>query len=237
MKIITHVDGIEVLERQQAYGTHPRWRDRQVPFSNVTELLLTNGETRYMCDVCGHVRNTIQSVVAHMGSHTEREPEYPVETLKAIIRTVKKFKNTGVRNYCELAAAELNRKGVATLNGEKWISEQVSRLYGVYKDKYRVAVPPQRSSSPVSPAPAVEEQQPPAPAPAPASCAGKPSTPTAEDVVRRITELNDRLSDITAELEQLAADVSFVMGERVAVDAEVIDKAKKYDELQRKFFS
>lgn len=219
---ITHVDGIEVIHQQEAYGTHPRYRERQVVISGVLHLILANEKELYACAQCGNTQPTVQQVVAHMGSHTPRDPVYPMETLKAVLRAVKRAQQNGHRNYCEVAANELNDRRVKTLDGEKWYAAQVSRIHRAYSDKIAVRVAPaQRAPS----EPKTE------PVKALVEAAIKPvETEASSPLVARLIAFGEKLSDLTTEYEALAGDITAELAERF--DPEILEKAKKYDQLR-----
>lgn len=233
MKIFTHVDGVPVLTQSEAYGTHPRWRDKQVAFSGITHLILEDERELYACNDCGYTRDTIQGVVAHMSSHGRQPgPLYPASTIKAVIREV--LRHDDKRNKCELAAAALNHKGVETLNGEKWYASTVSGLYRRYKDdpEYKVRRPRRPIKLVQSPPPVEAETS-----DEPIIVKQSPSESkilTNEPLVRRLREFGEKLQDLVVEHEQLTNDVVIAIGE-TNIDPEIFEKAEKYDALAKMF--
>jgi hypothetical protein len=241
MKRITHVDGIEVILQQEAYGVHPRWRDKQVVISGVTHLVLADEREVYVCNICGDIRDSVASVVGHMASHTERQPMYSAETIKFVIREV--LRHDDRRNKCELAAAELNRKGVETLNGEKWYANTVSALYRKYKDEpaYKVRRParPKSQVDVLVPRESAEEN--------PVVIASNTTGPVivnqspserqiyvSEPIIKRLLTFSEKLQDLVSEHEKLVADVVIALGE-TNIHPDIVEKAAKWDAAQALF--
>lgn len=150
-------DGVEILAVQPgtAPHPHPRFKGKLVPFRWLEELLLADGTSRWRCvkpvnedgtgGPCGRDTFTAaSSAVSHMNQHYRTgKPRYAIETLKLVVRLVKLAeRDHGERNKCVIAARELNRRQVQTLNGEPWNAAQVSHLYNDYKNTVRVRIDP-----------------------------------------------------------------------------------------------
>lgn len=228
MKRITHVDGIEVVLQSDAYGPHPRWRDRQVVISGVTHLVLADEREMYACNTCGDIRDSVASVVSHMASHTERGPMYPPETIKSVIREV--LRHDDKRNKCELAATALNQKGVETLNGDKWYASTVSGLYRRYKDD-----PEYKVRRPARPKATLPDQRESNDTPTPVVAKVATATTTTEDqLVARLLNLGERMYDVAQGIESLVPDIALALAEG-KIDPEIVAKAAKWDAAQALF--
>jgi hypothetical protein len=145
---LTHVpDGREIIAREVARGTHPRWRDMVVPFSNVLKLLLEDGSELFACawEDCDFTGAALANVNGHYSVHiAERKPFYSVDVIKAVLRAVGRAKLAqppGRKSrYMIDAANDLNVQGIPTYRGEPWSSGNVSAIYRMYKSVYRVHI-------------------------------------------------------------------------------------------------
>lgn len=218
-RLWTHVDGVEVITREPAMGPHPHPKQggRMVVITGVTKVLLADESERYICDACGKGFDTVKSATGHMPWHNPKthEPLYPVETIKAVLRAVKH--NESRKNKAELAAVELNRTGVKTLDGTPWLATQVSRMYTRYKDKYPVRV---RRYEPTT---VVKTNV------TPKSTKTNDVADATSSLVRRTEKLSDALHALAADLEQLAVDI--FAAQPIAPDPKLVEKAAKYDQL------
>lgn len=260
-------DGHVIIAAEQALAPHPHpsQNGRLVPFSYVTELLLENGDTRYRCDypvssgkTCGKDTFTkVSSVSPHMsGAHGDRGSMYPEETLRVLVRLFRTFKEAGRRNYAELTAEELTKRGVPTLDGDPWTSTQVSALFAVYGDRIRTHVRQSqldlaRGGDPASKTTKTEKADPRGsdevtPATRPAQPAPAPTTPTRDtslaaldrrttELTRRITQMFDAYRQLASDFADYAQDVGTALTEAAAnvPDASVLDKARRWDDMQK----
>lgn len=226
MLTITSIAGVKVIEQDVAYGPHPRWRNQQVPYRGIAYVILEDGRSGYACETCGYLHDKIASVASHLNAHgdTINDPLYPVETLKALIRSVKRAKQAGHRNYCEIAAADLNRRGIKTMDGSPWQSVQVSRLFKHWVDRISVSLPPiQRVAEQAQvKSPTVRRD------PARANAITLPDT---DPLVKRMIRVGEKLQDLTAEWESVVSDISIALAAGSAIDPEIVEKAAKWDAL------
>lgn len=142
-KQITHIDGVAIIERQPALAPHPNpgQGGRLVETTGVEYVLLEDGRETNMCIECGYTNDNPRSVVAHMsGQHSLTRPPslYPDDIMRTIIREVLRAKQTGARNFMEIAASALNDMGVqAVQTGDgRFTSSAVSRLYAAHHDRF-----------------------------------------------------------------------------------------------------
>lgn len=147
----THVDGVQVIERQPAEGPHPHpgKNGMLVPFTGVNQVLLADGRVIYECDhpACTPYRNVkMQSVVSHMSKHKDHGPRYPEDTLRRVIHEVRRQAQVSHSGKCQRAADALNAAGITTLGGEPWRASQVSALFGSYKNAFPRKSSPRRQS-------------------------------------------------------------------------------------------
>lgn len=235
---ITHIGGVPVIEQEVAMGPHPRWPDQQVAYSGIQYVLLENGATGFTCEICGYMSEKIRSVASHLIKHNGKESEstLPLETLKALIRSVKRQRSAGFRDYNARAADDLNRRGVRSHDGEPWTALRVGRLYAKWSPKIKVAMPPapapfQRGVSPVSAAPLTSS----------------PSIQTEEittvrndemSLIRRLEKFGEKLENLAREFDQLAGDLAIELGKPAIDTAEITElreKAAKFDAAQSLF--
>lgn len=171
----THtLDGIEIIAREDAFGVHPNPKvraviNRLVKYSDITKLLLANGDERFECDFCGWTSPTadslagIKSISAHVNG-VHRSPRrgralYTVETIKHILReveyqkridmqkaTIAKRKPYSNSRICEIVADQLNAKNVKTVQGGKWTGHGVYSLFKTYTTRYRIVLTPTQLS-------------------------------------------------------------------------------------------
>lgn len=167
MKTTKTINGLEVITREPAIGKHPHpnQNGKLVPISGVTKVLLADADGNdveiYECDErgCEYTANNVHSVVAHMGSHVERQPAYSDEVLEEMIRAVLRAQHPSVgghRGHMTRAAEALNAKGVKTASGEPWNASQLSHLFNKYKARFshirvRVMTPQPISAPPATP--------------------------------------------------------------------------------------
>lgn len=246
---ITHIGGVPVVDQEIAMGPHPRWPDQQVAYSGITYVLLENGTSGFACDTCGYLRDKIRAVASHLIAHNGKDSEstLPLETLKALIRSVKRQRAAGYRDFNARTAEDLNRRGVKSHDGEPWNALRVGRLYTKWSPKIKVAMPP-------TPAPAQRQPSPISAVPAPSIQTEESATVSVSDVslVRRLTKFSEKLEDLSNEFEQLASDVAVELGKPAvdtreieelradaarfhAIDQSVFDKAAKFDAAQSLF--
>lgn len=147
-------DGRSIIAREynaQAPHPAPSQAGRLVASKGINKLLVDPGaagtdderETGvelYECDPCGWTAENAISVRAHLASHNpaRTEPDYDVRTMRLLVATVTKYKKSGRRNYAELAAAELNTLGVKPRSRDRWLAQNVSRLFRDWKDRPEV---------------------------------------------------------------------------------------------------
>jgi hypothetical protein len=229
-------DGRLVVDRNQAEGPHPHpsHKGAIVPYKTVNQVLLEDGDVVYECDFpgaedCTYIADNVKSVASHQHMHGEDagEPLYPVETLKAIIRAAKiAQRDGGHRRYAERAAEALAAQGVKRRDGQPFNASDVSRLNREYRDRYPVRIlgrPPVPRNHTDVPTP--------------------PKLPLRDDAIeskfRTIADALDvvavSLRAISKEVRNLEADVTDRRTRdraENAIDAEIMDKAKRWDEFQ-----
>ncbi len=262
IKTTTTSDGVEILAVQQACAPHPHpsQNGKIVPFNYVEELLLADGTTRFRCAypvesgrLCGKDTFTeVKSVPAHQSSHSERGPQYPEETLRTLVLTVRACHRMGYRDYQERAAAELNKNKVPTLSGEPWTAQQVSQLFSRYKDVFRTHVRQARLQR-MAEAETPTQENPvtvitPAARVKPAASAASAATSESErrtlsaldkraaELTRDTAELYDRVKKHSEDLADFMTDVVSALrtlAARPDADPEVVAKAQKWDEMQK----
>lgn len=246
MQTSTHVDGVRIIAREPAEGPHPNPGKNgvTVPFRRVSRLLLDDERELFECDECGYRRSEIHSVVSHLPKHNPAKtaPLYPEETIRTVIRLVKSYE--GQRNRCQLAAEELNRRGVRPHRVEAWSGQTVSRLFNRYKSVFHVRVSRQivsgadgdRTSSPTLASPARPGRRSHSDVRRRANTSDAARSPKLDHLVvnlsRRVGALALQLAALEQELIGLAGDVTTALS-RSTVDAETREKARRWDEMRR----
>lgn len=260
-------DGHPIIEvqRGQAPAPNPASGHKLVDFKHLQMILLGDreGTVRYRCSrpVNGDSGprcwrddfDNPRSAVAHINNHGQvRNPDYPEEVLRLLIRLVKTYDAAGYRNYAMLTADELNRQGIPTVNGQPWNGQQVSGLYLTHKDKYRVHVSQETVRKLASPSVTTaitvtdartKETTVPSTQPT-RSTTPPPVTPVAADVtLAQLDQLSaqllkdtDKLFDLVKEHANKVVGFVEVVGQKLAeaaakpdADPAVIEKAKKWD--------
>ena len=225
-------DGRLVVDRNQAEGPHPHpaHKGEIVPFKTVNQVLLEDGDVVYECDFpnyeeCNYINESIHSVVAHQSSHNDQhgEPNYPVQTIKAVIRAAKIAQRDGTkRGYAERAAVALNAQGHKRHDGKQFTAGDVSRLFRVYVDRYPVRIL-SRPPVPRDTEERVTERR---------AITGKSDVETRFSAIAGgIEAMAHGLNTLAKEVRKLEADVA-ARHERSLVDPTLADKAKRWDELQ-----
>lgn len=148
-------DGLTVVARQQASGPHPHPSQggKIVPFAGISELLLSNDTTVFGCDRCGKTMPRFRSLNAHLVSHSDRRhlgAALDDKSLRAIAVAVRRHGTA--RGRYELAAIELNEKGIKPIRGDKWLASTVSSYYRRHCLALRVRINRPKADAP---APAV----------------------------------------------------------------------------------
>jgi len=237
---VTHVDGVEVIAREPALGPHPQ-HGQEVTWAGVTKVLLADGTERYVCDVGDYSADTVRSVVSHRnGKHqrtSRRDTRYPDATIREVIRQVKIAKRDGRRDFVTRAADALNEAQVPTIRGEPWTSTNVSHLYARFERRFRVSISKRPRATPEAML-AVTEQ-----VAAMGTRAGPPKirlqpdpedpttqtpSPDPSDVLRIIARIADLMRDVQA----MAHEVARRLHDMDELDPEVLEKARKYDEIR-----
>ncbi len=153
----THVDGKQIIAIEPATGPHPRWPERTAVFQGVTKALLDDESIVYLCDgdgktPCLFVGDRTKSVVAHANStHRRRAPRNPTmysdETVKQVVLQVERAKREGIKGYCGAAAAALNGMRVPTKRGVPWTAGSISDIYSRHGHLVKVRLPKPRTSA------------------------------------------------------------------------------------------
>lgn len=214
----TEIDGVAVVARASAQLPHVNPRmplGATMSVADVNEVRLADGRTLFECDPCGKRFSTARQTLGHLPSHSpnSHKPQYDERTIRTVLRTVEKFR--GQRGYCQLAANELNRIGIKPRRAEKWAANVVSQLYSRYRSEYHVRV--KRDARP-------------------ATVAGRGRGHKAIDsrvtqLVRRIGALALQLVSLEEEFRRLADDVEVALA-APKVDPEVLEKARKWDQMR-----
>lgn len=146
-RVPTEIDGIEVIAHEPGLATHPspKMNGKIVPFTGVTRVLLADDTDRHVCDDCTFVGANTRSVVAHRnGTHNRTHPAgpiYPTETIRLLIREVRRAQAAKIRGYATHVAGVLNEMKVPTMSGRPWTATMVSGLFVHYRDRYRTQLP------------------------------------------------------------------------------------------------
>jgi hypothetical protein len=220
------VDGVEVVAIEQAMGhaPNPVNNGKLVPFQNVAKALLADGREVYLCDgpeSCDYYADTVKTVTSHRSAaHRDRGEfgsNYPVETLRAVMRAVLVAKRTGVRNWAQVAAEALNAGGFLTTHRKPWTAGAISNLYRQYGSLVKVRMPSGRP-------PGVKNG------------AGKQATATVRNVSTPglLVEVKELQVYIEHALVQVTNLRQFVEAGRFdqVVDPELVNKAAKWDQMQ-----
>lgn len=255
-------DGVPIIEvqRGQAPAPNPLSGHKLVDFKLLQMILRGDGEIRYRC---ANFKNGVsgercwrddftnpRSAVAHINGHGySRVPDYPIETLRLLTRLVRTFKAAGKRNFSILAAEELNRLGVKTLNGTPWNAEQVSGLFSNHGHKFRMQIRKEdiRRLTTVTDVPNEEEpSMPQQPSQPPAAPILDPRDASLADLdkmssklLREATSLFDLHKTFAAEIAEFVELVGAKLAEAAAqpnVDPKVVEDAakwQKYLEFQK----
>lgn len=207
---ITHVNGVEIVAREPGVGPHPHPQSggRLVTWKGVSKVLLADGTEVYMCDDCGRTGPDTRSVVAHRnGTHNLRHPRRPQhseQALRTLVRWAQEeVQERGLRGYGARVAKRLDEAGIKTTDGKPWMSEQVGRLYLVYRDKYKPARRTQKRPIPMQPVSA------------------PPTDPAAADPVAELTALLRRGLELISQIAQTPT-----------IDPEIVEKAKQFDQIR-----
>lgn len=231
-----HLTGRKVIARDVAVGRHGP-TGKTIQFAGIDKVLLAprpgtdddlNGVEAYQCVTCGQAYDTVHSAAAHRIKHSNRSnaPDYPLGTLRALLRLIKMYQRAGRRNFATLTADELNRIGVETLSGKPWNAAQVLQLYSRWHDKIRVYVPHTPPSTTASRDADVEV----------AEVAASSAFDSADRLVKsfRQTEVAlERLRSKLRTLEPTIAELEAVLQSAVGVDDDTRDKAQRWDEIQK----
>jgi len=249
-------DDREIIAREPATMAHPGTGE-QVHVAGATKVLIAprpggngaqhgDGDVAYECVECGYVNDSVNGVLSHTQSHTgkRRKPYYELDTIKLVVRLMRIEARVGHRGKAQRVADTLNQQGVARRNGEPWTGAHVSTLYNRWNDKVRVRIPKNVSNSTsgdtVRPAPDDDHY-------AddllftPTTRDFSPST-SAVDVANNLVDsfkqvtsvvngLADTLRGATPAVDRLARAVA----QHEHVDADTVDKARRWDEMQKLF--
>jgi hypothetical protein len=239
---ITEVDGVEVVACEPATAEHPNPNiGGMITYEAILHLLLKNGNELHACGKCGDVFDTIPGVIGHQKIHSERPPAPlsgdKLDVIKAALRAVKKYSNFYDRY--QRAAAELNRSGKRTLLGREWTTESVGRIWREYHDKVTVRTPR-------LPKPPSDDAQSTVSTPTHGAAVSEETSSLDDlrrkldvaltltgDVARGLDALGDstrRLSDVLLDLQYLASSDDLGV-----IDPDVVEKARKFDDLKGLF--
>jgi len=216
-------DGREIIAREPAYAPHPhpRHNGKLVQVAGVTKILLDDGSEQHECDQCGKVFKTATSAVAHLPSHGDHKPQYPLDVLRQVIREVLLAKRAGGKDFCARAAEKLNAAQVPTAQGKPWSGVGVSYLYNRYKNEVRVRVSGGREVKPVS-----------APPNQRTASTSDVNTDIA-DQVARIKLALDQVCGQLGDLGEAIARVGQAIAALPAIDSQAIEDARRFRELQK----
>lgn len=248
-------DGRAIIAVQQGLAPHPHpnFNREPVPFRFLQELLLDDETTRYRCakplngvdgPLCGRDDFTNpKSAVSHMNAHgRDTKPIYDPKILQHLVRLCRTYDAAGKRNYCELAAAELNRRGVPTLTGEPWNPQQVSHLFIEYRDKVRTHVHRSqveraagRSINPVSTTQPHPRSERVTTSPSESAVDLAKLDRMSRDLLRQAGELFDAQRRLASDVGDFVQEVGAALtraAQRPTVDPEVVAKAAKWDQVK-----
>lgn len=221
----------EVIVREPATMIHAPTGKTIFP-AGITKVLLAprpgtgddpNGVVAYECAEDGRTFETAHGALGHYGSHSGKqfEPNYPLDTIKLVVRLVKAAERDGHRNKAKVAAEALNERGVETLDGEPWTAQRVSALYSRWVDKVRVRV--DRRATTVS-SPIVK------------NVAEPELVDVARDLVKSFSQATVALDAFASRVTGIGpaiARLTDAVAETEKVDEELVDKARRWEEMQR----
>lgn len=217
----TSINGVEVIEVEQAMVPHPYYGENKlVVQEGAGKALLADNTEVYYCDDCDYSAVTVTSVRSHRsGTHNRTEPagpRTPVKSIRAAIRAVEAARANGVKGYCRVAAQALNAAGVSTGSGKPWTDQSVSQIYNHYRERYPVRV--RRTSG---------NQGTPALTVVPTPAAQQAATVELDDPVA-LRAIAEAMVSMAAVLQKVASNIEAAP----AVDPELAEKARKWDELR-----
>jgi hypothetical protein len=76
------VNGVKIVERNQAKFQTPITRGVAVPFKNITEILLEDSSVQYQCDVCYWTSPNGMAVRSHLSKHRLKVKDQPEQSTK-----------------------------------------------------------------------------------------------------------------------------------------------------------
>lgn len=227
--------GVTVIMRQPALVPHPHPSQggRFVPTRGVTQVLLENGHEMFECDICLATRDNGRSVVSHLVSHSpaSQTPEYPMETIKLVLRVCVEERAQGFRNYAVRVAERLNAGAVVRSDGLPWSPSQVSALWRSWSQKFPELARPSRARR----ATAVVPTRTPAPTPTPT-----PTPTRSQAAARRVTRSRptqdgaDTLTHVSQLITRIEVDLTTlrdVITNLVESARDDREKAARYDTI------
>jgi len=218
-------DGREIIAREPALTPHPHPTQdgRLVPTAGISKVLLDDGSEQTECDHCGKLFDSANSARSHLVSHRENAgaPLYPVETIRRVLREIALAKRNG-RGFHGEAAERLNDAGVATFGGQPWTASSVASLYRHWHTKIKIRVPGGRETRPVSAPPTTSRQT--------------SSNGVNADIAGQVARIKLALDQVCGQLGDLGEAIARV-GQAItalpAVDAQAVEDARRFRELQR----
>ena len=161
----TEYQGIKVVDCDSNVPCrHPRWGydpKRLAKLKGACLLALADDTWIVVCNDCGYngltgndpyvtptgeyksIMSQSDSVLAHKsGTHWLRAPRpsmYTDAQIKVVIKVYLKWKASGIRNYTQAAATELNKLGFMPFHSKQWTTGSIGHLVRDYasKDKFR----------------------------------------------------------------------------------------------------
>jgi hypothetical protein len=252
-------DNREIIAREPAMMTHPI-TNNQVYVSGATKVLLAprhanngddstqcdDGDIVYECVECGYVNNSVNGVLSHTQMHVNKQskPLHELETIKLIVRLMRIEARTSHRGKAERVAEMLNDRGVLRRDGKPWSSPLVSSLYNRWKDKVRVRVPKDASSSIADDTPHLTSNDDMHADDRPLTSAPhNPSQSThvidvANDLVssfQQVTDVVCNLADMLRSTTPAVDRLTRAITQQEHVSNDTVDKARRWDEMQKLF--
>lgn len=198
---------------------------------------------------------SVKSVPAHMSVHTtdRARPLYPEETLRFLVRTARTYQKAGHPDFFVRTADEMNRVGIPTRDGGAWTAQRVTSLFTKHSPNLRTHVRQVKvdrvllektTTTTLTDHPAEETEltvtAPETTADAATNDEDRRSLAALDRRARELTvgtaDLYDRVKKHTEDLADFMSDVADVVRDLVTrpdADPETLDKARRWDEMQK----
>lgn len=230
----SHINGVPVIAIEQALAPHPHpsHNGKMVPFRGVYKVLLGDGTETYLCAgteqaPCDKTDSNPKAIASHRAGMHPKSPRakslYPDAVLRRVLTEAVKARRAGVRGHLQRAAEAMNASQFRPLNGDTWTDGMIHSIVSNHGGRFKIRVPAERPATPTQRAAARVR----AAASAGAVLNGQVTVleETDVEVLRQFVVILPRLG------QALTRVADFIEAGTIA-SPDLVDKARRYDELQ-----